>query len=66
MKTVTIQKPKRAHADRSDGIEWTREMVATGRARRRDRTSRSRNETAAAAGQEETLIVDLNPTRRQL
>jgi hypothetical protein len=33
MKTVKIQKPKRAHADRSDGVAWALEMVAAGRAR---------------------------------
>lgn len=33
MKTVKIQKPKRADADRSDGVEWAREMVGAGRAR---------------------------------
>jgi hypothetical protein len=33
MKRVKIRTPKRAHADRSDDVEWAREMVAAGRAR---------------------------------
>jgi hypothetical protein len=33
MKRAKIREPKRAHADRSDGVEWAREMLAAGRAR---------------------------------